>query len=87
MDEVTEQRNFFQDLSLRQAGLIKDKAADSERTPVRINKSRMTPGQMAAKMESDRNRNYWKKIAEDAKLNGELSENVISITEDLNGKE
>lgn len=58
LDEAVEQKNFYQKLLLRNSGILRD-APTAPTEPLRMNTRRQTPGQVAAKLESDLRRRYW----------------------------
>lgn len=79
LDLITEQRDFFQRELLRRVGIVSERETNTEVRPIQINRSRETPGQVAARLQSEANRRYWENERKKAEANGELS--AVSHTE------
>lgn len=73
LETITEQRDLFQDIVLRRAGLIEEKQVEQSEISIPLNRKRETPGQIAARVQADLNRKYWERKRQEAEANGELS--------------
>jgi len=78
LEDTVKERDYYRDILFERAGLVK-REMPQQPVEIRQNISRMTPGQISARLESEARRKYWESRQKEAEERGELS--VLSKTE------